>query len=226
MIKAIAVDDEPVALDIIGMHAEKVPFLQLEAKFVNAITALEYLNQHETDLLFLDIKMPDISGIDFYNSLVKKPSLIFTTAYSEHAVTGFDLEATDYLLKPITFPRFLRACNKVQETIQKNRELLSDHIFIKDGYTLIKIHLDEILFIEATGNYLKYVLKNKQILTRSTMKEALETLPPARFIQVHRSFIVNSDQVQRIERHQLILAGQTIPISSSYIGNVLSRFQE
>lgn len=225
MIKAIAVDDEPVALDIIGMHAEKVSFLQLEAKFVNAVTALEYLNHHEIDLLFLDIKMPDISGIDFYHSLVNKPRLIFTTAYSEHAVTGFDLEATDYLLKPITFPRFLKACNKVYEAMQKKNDTLGDYIFIKDGYTLIKIHFDEILFIEATGNYLKYVLKDRHILTRSTMKEAVETLPPDRFIQVHRSFIINSDQVQRVERHQLILAGQAIPISSSYTGNVLSRFQ-
>src|ERR1700733_4292610 len=139
---AIAVDDEPIALDIVRSHSAKVPFIELKATFTNAFEAITYLQQNKTDLIFLDIKMPDISGIDFLNSINNPPMVIFTTAYSEHAVKSFELDAVDYLLKPFSRSRFLKACNKAQELYtlrngqEKNEELTS--IFIKDGYEQIK----------------------------------------------------------------------------------------
>ncbi|HMR19005.1 MAG TPA: LytTR family DNA-binding domain-containing protein [Sphingobacterium sp.] len=223
MIKAIAIDDEPIALDIVSMYAEKTPFLNLEAVFVNAFDAIDYLNKNDIDLLFLDIKMPDISGIDFYNSLARKPLLIFTTAYPEHAVTGFELEAIDYLLKPFAFPRFLKACNKAFE-ITQNKTESPTHIFVKDSFDTVRILLDDIRFVEATGNYVRYILSDREILTRATVRETLELLPGQLFLQVHRSFIVNCNHVEKIERHQLKIATYTIPVSTSYLAEVREKF--
>ncbi|RYZ20898.1 MAG: response regulator, partial [Chitinophagaceae bacterium] len=130
--KAIAIDDEPIALEIIKSHAAKVPFLELKAEFTDAFKALEYLQKETVDLIFLDIKMPDISGIEFFNSLTKKPLLIFTTAYSEHAITSFEMDAVDYLLKPFSLARFIKGCNKAFELYNfRNSAEASDHIFIK-----------------------------------------------------------------------------------------------
>ncbi|WP_205601693.1 LytR/AlgR family response regulator transcription factor [Sphingobacterium sp. xlx-130] len=221
MIKAIAIDDEPIALDIIKNYAAKVSFLQLDATFVNAFEAIEHLNKNEVDLLFLDIRMPDISGIDFYDSLVRKPILVFTTAYSEHAITGFEMEALDYLLKPFTFSRFLKTCNKAYDTLQSKRKTPT-HIYIKDSHNIVKLDFDEILFIEATGNYMKYVLQTTEILARSTIKEVMEQLPSEVFQQVHRSFIVNLEKISKIERHQLSIASHVIPVSASY-GNIIRK---
>lgn len=218
MIKAIAIDDEPIALEIIEHYAKKVPFLSLEKTYTNAFEALDYLKSNPVEVLFLDIKMPDISGIDFLTSLTVKPYTIFTTAYSEHAVTGFELEAVDYLLKPFSFPRFLKACNKVSDLINlKQPETKVDHIFIKDSFDVIRVNLADILYLEATGNYIRFVLKDKEILTRMTVKETIEILPENQFLQVHRSFIVNLNYINKIERHQLIISESSIPISSSFL---------
>lgn len=222
MIKAIAIDDEPFALEVIRKHAKKIPFLQLEATFVNAFEAIDYLLQNEIDLLFLDIKMPDISGIDFYNSLIRKPLLIFTTAYFEHAVTGFELEALDYLLKPFTFARFLKACNKAQAGLQ-NKMRIPTYTFIKDGYEMLKVYYDNVLFVEATGNYMRYVLEDREILTRATMKETIELLPGDKFFQSHRSFIINEDKIAKIERHQITIGFHRIPVGSSYVDSLKRR---
>src|SRR4028118_2001092 len=144
--KAIAIDDEPIALDIVRSHASKVPYLELKAEFTDAFKALEYLQKESIDLIFLDIKMPDISGIDFFNSLAKKPLVIFTTAYSEHAVTSFELDAVDYLLKPFSLARFLRGCNKAHELYQFRAGTgISDHVYIKTGYEQVKVMYDDIL---------------------------------------------------------------------------------
>lgn len=224
MIQAIAIDDEPIALEIIELYAKKVPFLSLEKTFINAFEALEYLKDNRIDLLFLDIKMPDISGIDFYTSLTVKPHVVFTTAYSEHAVIGFELEAVDYLLKPFSFPRFLKACNKVNDLVSLTQlENKPDYIFIKDGFEVVRIDLDEILYLEATGNYIRFVAKEREILTRMTIKEALELLPKEQFIQVHRSFIINLFQVDKMEKHQIVISKNTIPVSSSFLPVVRKR---
>src|SRR5215213_148237 len=202
--KAIAIDDEPIALDIIKSHAAKVPFLELKATFTDAFQALEYLQRESVDLIFLDIKMPDISGIDFFNSLRKKPLVIFTTAYSEHAVTSFELDAVDYLLKPFSLSRFIKGCNKAFELFNFRNDLQkADHIYVKTGYEQVKILFDDILYLEAAGNYVNFVLKEGTVLSRSTFNEADNQLPSDKFIRVHRSFVVAANKVDKVEKHQL-----------------------
>lgn len=216
--KAIAIDDEPIALDIVKSHASKVPFLDLVATFTDAFKALEYLQKEPVDLLFLDIKMPDISGIEFFNSLNKKPMVIFTTAYSDHAVTSFELDAVDYLLKPFSLTRFLKGCNKAFELYTfRNATEGTDHLYIKTGYEQVKVMYDEILYLEATGNYVSFVLKDKTVLSRSTFAEAVNLLPQNKFARIHRSFLVATAKIDKLERHQVTINKTLIPVSEGYI---------
>jgi DNA-binding LytR/AlgR family response regulator len=225
--KAIAIDDEPIALDIIKTHAAKVPFLELKAAFVDAFQALEYLQKEPVDLIFLDIKMPDISGIEFFTSLPKKPMVIFTTAYSEHAVTSFELDAVDYLLKPFSLARFIKACNKAFELYNfRNTTSTSDHIYIKTGYEQVKIMYEEIFYLEASGNYVTFILKDKNILSRITLAEAMNLLPQSKFIRVHRSFIVALNKIDKIEKYQLTMSGKTVPVSEAYISDIYAAIKK
>ncbi len=215
--KAIAVDDEPIALEIIRTHAAKVPFLQLKAEFTDAFKALEYLQKEPVDLIFLDIKMPDISGIDFFHSLPKKPLLIFTTAYSEHAVTSFEMDAVDYLLKPFSLARFIKGCNKAYELFNfRNASESSDHLYVKTGYEQLKVFYEDILYLEAAGNYVTFVLKDRQILSRSTFVEAVNALPAKKFVRVHRSYVVAVNKIDKVERHQVAIRQHKIPVSDAY----------
>lgn len=216
---AIAIDDEPIALDVVSNHAAKVPFLDLQATFTNAFEAMDYLRQYPTDLLFLDIKMPDISGIDFFRSLSRKPLVIFTTAYSEHAVAGFELDAVDYLLKPFSLARFLKACNKAQEWLQLPRAngTKPEYLFIKTGYDQVRVNFEDIDYLEATGNYVNFVLGDRHVLSRMTITECEELLPIDRFVRIHRSFIASISKVKKIERHQLTVSDSILPIGSSYV---------
>lgn len=219
--KAIAIDDEPVALEIIRNHATKVPFLELLETFTDAFKALDYLHSESVDLIFLDIKMPDISGIDFLHSLSKKPLVVFTTAYTEHAVTSFELDAVDYLLKPFSLARFLKGCNKAHELFKsRNSTEHSDYIFVKTGSEQIRVHFDDILFIEASGNYVSFVLENTRLLSRATITETLEYLPSDRFVRVHRSFLINIRKIDKLERHQVTLRGNRIPVSEAFSSNL------
>jgi two-component system, LytTR family, response regulator len=219
--KAIAIDDEPIALEVVRSHASKVPFLDLKADFTDAFKAIEYLQREPVDLIFLDIKMPDISGIDFFNSLSKKPMVIFTTAYSEHAVTSYDLDAVDYLLKPFSLARFIKSCNKAYELYNfRGTAEATDHIFIKTGFEQVKILFDEILYLEAAGNYVTFALQDKNILCRSTFNEAVELLPREKFIRVHRSYLVAANKIDKIERHQLTIADRKVPVSEAYSQNL------
>ncbi|GEO11078.1 LytR/AlgR family response regulator transcription factor [Segetibacter aerophilus] len=215
--RAIAIDDEPIALEIIKSHASKVPFLDLTATFTDAFKALEYLQKEQPDLLFLDIKMPDISGLEFFNSLSKKPLVIFTTAYSEYAVTSFEMDAVDYLLKPFSLSRFLKGCNKAYELYNfRNGTETVDHLYIKNGYEQVKVMYDEILYLEATGNYVTFVLKDKTILSRSTFIEAIGLLPAEKFVRVHRSFVVAVNKIDKVERQQVTINKTVIPVSEAY----------
>ena len=219
--KAIAIDDEPIALDIIRSHAGKVPFLDLKATFTDAFQALEYLQKESVDLLFLDIKMPDISGIDFFNSLSKKPLVIFTTAYTEHAVTSFELDAVDYLLKPFSLSRFIKGCNKAFELYNfRNDSQKADHLYVKTGYEQVRVMYEDILYLEAAGNYVNFVLKDKTILSRSTFNEAINQLPADQFIRVHRSFLVSVNKVDKMEKHQLTINKERIPVGEAYSQNL------
>lgn len=225
--KAIAIDDEPIALDIVRSHALKVPFLELKAEFTDAFKALDYLQKESIDLLFLDIKMPDISGIEFFNSLPKKPLLIFTTAYSEHAVTSFEMDAVDYLLKPFSLARFMKGCNKAYELYNaRNATQPLDHLYIKTGYEQLKILFEDILYVEAAGNYVTFVLKDKKILSRSTFIEVTNLLPADKFIRVHRSYLVSVTKIDKVERHQVTINQMKIPTSEAYRQNLMAFFNK
>jgi two-component system, LytTR family, response regulator len=225
--KAIAIDDEPIALEIIRSHASKVPFLELKAVFTDAFKALEYLQKESIDLIFLDIKMPDISGIDFYNSLSRKPLLIFTTAYSEHAVTSFEMDAIDYLLKPFSLARFIKGCNKAYELYNfRNDSETSDHLFIKTGYEQVKVLFEDILYLEATGNYVTFVLKDKNVLSRSTFIEAINLLPSDRFVRIHRSYVVAVQKIDKAEKHQVSIGNIKLPVSEAYSQELSAVFKK
>ncbi|WP_295129239.1 LytTR family DNA-binding domain-containing protein [uncultured Chitinophaga sp.] len=219
---AIAIDDEPVALEVIRSHAAKVPFLEVKGFFTNAFEAADFLRKEKTDLLFLDIKMPDINGIDFLTSLPEPPMVIFTTAYSEHAVQSFELDAIDYLLKPFSLARFLKACNKAYALSQFKQEKVvqpaftTNYIFIKSGYEQLRVELDEILYLESAGNYVNFVFADRKVLSRLNMQEALALLPPAKFTRVHRSYIVANSKVQRIDRNYLYVNQFPISIGAAY----------
>ncbi|RZK93245.1 MAG: response regulator transcription factor [Pedobacter sp.] len=216
---AIAIDDEPIALDIIRLHASKVPFVELKASFTNAFEAIAYLQANKIDLIFLDIKMPDISGIDFLRSLSNPPMVIFTTAYTEHAVQSFELDAVDYLLKPFSLSRFLKACNKAQELFNlrnQKRESKSAHIFVKDGYEQIKVELDQILYVEASGNYTQLQLNGRLLSSRITINDLAEMLPKSDFIRCHRAFIVAKNKITKFDRSQIWIGEKAIPIGATY----------
>ena len=221
MLKAIAIDDEPIALEVIKNLAAHVVFVELEACFTNSFKALEHLQQHKTDLVFLDIKMPNISGIDFLKSIPNPPMVIFTTAYSEHAVQSFELDAIDYLLKPFSLPRFLKACNKANELYQlrKNNDNSSSvppHIFIKSGYEQVHVDPDDILYAESVGNYVRFVLVGSNIVSRLTMTEAETLLPAAAFIRIHRSYLVAKKQITKIEKRSVWIKNKELSVGEAY----------
>lgn len=221
MLKAIAIDDEPVALEIIRKLAEKVAFLQIEDFFTSPFLASCYMHKNQVDLIFLDIKMPDMTGIEFIQSLYNPPMVIFTTAYSEHAVQSFELDAIDYLLKPFSLARFLKACNKAyeQHELRKSKQHGSTpslSVFLKSGYDQIKVDLDKILYAESYGNYVQFVLEEQKILSRLTMVEAEALLPADTFFRIHRSFIVAKNKVNKIEKRSIWIGVKEIPIGPGY----------
>jgi len=219
MLTTIAIDDEPLALEVVRSHAEKVPFIDLKASFTDAFKAMAYLQQEPIDLLFLDIKMPDISGMELMRCINKKPMVIFTTAYSEHAVESFELDAVDYLLKPFSLARFTKACNKANELflLRENVNDKKNYLFVKTGYEQVRVNFDEICYLEATGNYVNFVLTGSTVLSRMTITEAEALLPSDRFIRIHRSFIAAHNKIEKIERHQINVNGAVLPVGSSYM---------
>jgi DNA-binding LytR/AlgR family response regulator len=222
MIKCIAVDDEPLALEIIEDFVKKVPFLTLAGKFENAANALRFLQDEQVDLVFLDIKMPDISGIEFLKSLKYPPLVVFTTAYGEYALDGFDLDVVDYLLKPVPFDRFLKAASKANEYLLANQQktmdarCVTDYIFIKTEYKIIKINLEDILFIEALKDYTKIYTPFQPVLTLRSLKSFETKLPADKFIRVHRSYLVSLNKINSVEKNTVMIANQPIPISDGY----------
>ena len=220
MITAIALDDEPPALRIVENFCGKVDFINLVKTFTNPNEALKYLEKFPVDLLFLDIRMPSISGIDFAKQLPKDQMVIFTTAYSEYAIEGFNLSALDYLLKPYTFERFLQAMNKAQDYYRfyhKQESAEQQYLFVRADYSLIKIMLDDILYIEGLDDYLKiYHHGKKPVIARMTMKSILEKLPDKKFTRVHRSFIVPLSKIEKVRNKMIYIGDKTIPIGNSY----------
>lgn len=218
MIKAIALDDEPLALEILQSLCDTIEYIELKKTFTKSDEAFKYLKKYPVDLLFLDINMPSISGLDFYKKLPHKTMVIFTTAYSEFAVEGFTLSATDYLLKPISLSRFQQAAEKaVSQWKLQNQNIEQQYLFIRADYSLIKILFSDILYIEGLDDYLKIHIQNqKTVVARMTLKAILQKLPETEFIRVHRSFIIPISKISKI-RNKIIFIGQAeIPISVSY----------
>jgi DNA-binding LytR/AlgR family response regulator len=221
MLHTIAIDDEPIALEVVKSLSAKVPFVDLQACFTNAFEALAYLQQQKTDLIFLDIKMPDISGIDWLKSVVQPPMVIFTTAYSEHAVESFELDAVDYLLKPFSLARFLKATNKANELYRLKssasvQEINPDHVFIKSGYEQIRIDFDDIVYLQSAGNYVHFILAENKILSRLTMNEVEALLPAALFTRIHRSYIVANNKITRMDKYNIRIDDICLPVGPGY----------
>jgi two-component system, LytTR family, response regulator LytT len=224
IIKCIAIDDEPLALRQIEDFIKKTPTLEFIAGCKSAFEALKILESNEIDLMFVDINMPDLSGMDFIKSLSKPPKVIFTTAYSEYAIEGFKVEALDYLLKPISYTDFLQSASKAQkyfELVQYSGNTAvhdNEFLFIKSEYKIVKIKLNEIKYIEGMREYVRiHIINAKPVMTLMSMKTLEEKLPTDKFMRVHRSFIVNLSQISIVERNRIIFDKDVyIPISEQY----------
>ncbi len=223
--KCVAVNDELPALELIKNYAAKIPSLQLLHTFNDAVSAGEYLRNTSIDLLLVDINMPDINGIDLVSSLQNKPLVIFTKAYKKFAYDGFELDAVDYLLKPIDFERFKRGINKAMEML-KNKALPKaqeqDNLFVRSEYKMVKIELNEIEYIEGLEDYVRINISNsKPVLTLMTMKTFIEKLPADKFLRIHRSYIIPlSKIVSVINKKVLLLSGKTLPVSDTYTASL------
>jgi len=228
MITCIAIDDEPKALEVIERYCQKSSLIDLKASFREPVKAIEYLNREKVDLVFLDINMPEINGMQLLQTLSLKPMIIFTTAYSTYAVESYGLNAIDYLLKPITFERFLAAVNKVANVVAtKNNTAARDDeattVFIKSGPQTYQVKVADILYLEKEGNYITVHLKDKQILIRENMSDIFDLVPAAGFVRVHKSYLISIRHITMIEVHQLIINGKKIPIGSTYRESLRAR---
>lgn len=220
MIKAIALDDEPLALKVIEAFSKKTAGIELQRVFTDPAEALKYLRKYPVDLLFVDVQMPSMSGIDFYKSVEQSMMVIFTTAYSEYALEGFNLSAVDYLLKPIQFERFQQAVKKAEEYshfLHSKENPEQQSLFLRIDYSLVKVAIHDILYIEGLDNYLKIHLRNnKPLVVRMSMKGIMEKLPEHRFMRVHRSYIVSLADITSI-RNKIIYIGEVaIPVGTNY----------
>jgi DNA-binding LytR/AlgR family response regulator len=227
--KCLIVDDEPLAIDVIKSHLLGYDHLELVGTCTNAIQAAEKLKNNQVDLLFLDIQMPEVTGIDFVRSLENPPLVVFTTAYAEYAVEGFELDAIDYLLKPVSKERFDKAINKVSEYYDlkhgnkvDNTELEDDFIFVKANQKLIKVSYDEIMYVEAFADYVKIFIPEKRIVTLQTMKNMEKKLPEDKFCRVHRSFIAGLKHIDSYNTGELEINGVKIPIGKNYKDRFMS----
>jgi len=213
----IIIEDEPLALEKTKDFVDKVPFLNLSATFDNALTGLAYLNNHKVDLLFLDINMDELSGIDLLESSKINSQVIITTAYQEYALKGYELQITDYLLKPFTFNRFLQAVNKAQENlVQRVTDVPADFIFVKTENRLEKITLSEIIYIEGMRDYRRIHTTTKKVMTLQNFSEFEKLIPANLVCRVHKSFMVALGKIESIERSRIKIADQLIPISDTY----------
>lgn len=230
-INCIAVDDEPLALEIISAYCEKTPFLRLLKTFDNAIDTLEYLRNNKVDLLFLDIQMEGLTGIQLLHALKEKPYVILTTAYDSYAVQGFELDVTDYLLKPVSFERFLKGVNKVYELLQKEQaetqaaerpevsqsaEPAPSYFFVKTETRIEKVDASEILFVEGMSDYWRIVTKNKRIMTLMNARGIEDILKEPQFCRVHKSYFVALDKIDFVERRSIKIGNDRIPVSETY----------
>lgn len=225
--KYLIVDDEPVAHDIIQGYCDLVPKMKLMKHCYDAIEALEYLRENSVDLIFLDLNMPKLKGFEFLRTLQNAPKIIVTTAYKEYALEGYELDVVDYLLKPFSFERFLKAINKTNQGKIKIQKAVSpsttheEQVFLYSDKKYFQVNLNEILFVEAAGNYCKVVLLENQILIREKISDVLDLLDSKKFIQVHKSFIVAQNKIETIQGNRIEIKGHHIPIGKSFKNNTV-----
>ncbi|MFT6871471.1 MAG: two-component system LytT family response regulator [Roseivirga sp.] len=215
-IRCVIVDDEPLAIEILEEYIKKVPWLVLKESVDSGLGAIDYLNSNSVDLVFLDIQMPDLSGIQVAKLTKGKCDIIFTTAYHEYAVEGFELAAKDYLLKPISFERFLKSVQRLKEFKVEKASKTTDYIFVKVEYTIKKIRLDKIRYIEGMKDYLRIVTTEEKVMTLQSFSRLLPALPNDRFVRVHKSYVVSLDAIDSVEKSKVKIGDQLIPISETY----------
>lgn len=228
--RCLLLDDEIMAVQLLESYLRKIPFLKLVGSFTNAFHALEFLQHHSVDVIFLDVTMPDISGVEFVHSLTKLPGIIVTSAYPDYAVESYNFNAIDYLLKPISFERFLKAVNKAQTVVQNtshdHKQLTTsvpEAILVKSGSEIRTIQLGEIYWIEAIGNYVGIVLSGEKILSLLTMHEMMALLPSHKFVRIHKSYIVPLSHITTIKRHAVIIRDTALPIGRTYRTDLLKK---
>lgn len=222
-------DDEPLALDLIERYVRRTPFLELAGRCPDALEAMRIMNEKPVDLLFLDVQMPDLDGVAFSRTLKKEHKVIFTTAFEQYALEGFKVDALDYLLKPFNYEDFLKAAGKANEwfrMVQKDKEIESDKqfLFVKSDYKHLKINLKDILFIESSGDYVHIHLDSQErsVMSLISLKAIEEQLPAERFMRIHRSYLVNLEKIDAVERGQAIIGSARITVSEQY----KERFQQ
>ena len=229
--KCLIVDDEPLARDLMRNHIEKLENFEIVAECGDAMKALQKLRTNHVDLMFMDIQMPQITGIEFLKTLKKPPKVIITTAYREYAIDGFELDVVDYLLKPITFERFLKSINKyyqiAQDEIQNVAPVISQaladnaFIYVKENKKVIKLHLNDINYVEGLSEYVQIHTTNKRIITKTSMTNMQNKLPDEGFIRIHKSFIVSMGKIEAFTSHSIDVPGKELPIGRSYKNSVL-----
>jgi len=219
-IRCLIIDDEPSSQNVLKSFIHKIEYLEVVAICNSALEALEYLKSNAVDLFFLDINMPQLSGIDFYKSLKNPPKVIFTTAYSAYALDGFEVDAIDYLLKPFSFDRFVKAVSKVKDL----NDAKIDYIVVKSDKKLHQIKIDDIYFVEGLGDYIKVHLKDNFLVTYKSLKMMRDSLPKSTFIQVHKSFILNKNKLEYIEGNLAIINRNKIPLGQKYKKEFIALF--
>jgi DNA-binding LytR/AlgR family response regulator len=236
-INCIAVDDEPLALEKIRGYIRKIDYLELLESFTNGIEAMNFMRQASVDLVFLDIQMEELTGIQMLEVMKQKPKVILTTAYDEYALKGYELDVSDYLLKPISFQRFLKAVEKVYASLEgrPQKEPLSvpasptecpDHIFVKSGSATVRIDVGEILFVEGMKDYLRIWTPAAKVMTLMSFKHLEELLPDENFVRIHKSYLVAMNKIDSIERSRVRIAGELLPVGESYKRQFLERIKE
>ena len=223
-LNCIAVDDEPLALNIIKKYVHEIPGLNFLGSCGDALEGMAFIKKEKVDLIFLDINMPKLSGISFLKSTKNPPMVIFTTAYPEYAIEGFELEAIDYLLKPFSFERFLKAVNKAVDRFQlmeSAKEFPKDHIYVKSDKRLYRVLFDEILYLEAYGDYVKVYTTDKMFLTKRKLSTIVKEFPAAHFLQVHRSYVISLKHIKYLEGNHVNIGENKIPVSAGHRESLL-----
>lgn len=223
MLRCIAIDDEPLAVELLEDNIHKVPYLKLVASFSDPVEAFAKIQQEEIDLIFLDIQMPGLTGLQLIQSLSKKPMFILITAYEKYALESYNLDVVDYLLKPVSLDRFIKACSKAWElhqlkTAKKNNDKANDHFFINVDYSLLKIVFADVVYVEGLKDYVKIHLKstNKPVVARMSMKSLEEELPASQFIRIHKSFIASKQYITSVKKNKVYINDIELPVGENY----------